>query len=61
MTIRTVLRIGDPRLLQKAEPVRQFNTPELDELISDMFATMQAYDGAGLAAPQIGRGAGLAD
>lgn len=54
MTIRTVLRIGDPRLLQKAEPVRQFNTPELDELISDMFATMQAYDGAGLAAPQIG-------
>ncbi len=37
-----------------AEPVRQFGTPELDALIADMFDTMHAANGAGLAAPQIG-------
>lgn len=52
--IRTILRMGDPRLLQVSAAVTQFNTPELDALLADMFETMQAADGAGLAAPQIG-------
>jgi peptide deformylase len=52
--IREVLRMGDWRLLRKAEPVARFNTPELAELISDMQDTMRALNGAGLAAPQIG-------
>jgi peptide deformylase len=46
--------MGDPRLLRVTEPVREFNTPELDALIADMFDTMHAANGAGLAAPQIG-------
>jgi peptide deformylase len=46
--------MGDPRLLRVAPPVRQFDTPELNELIADMFDTMKHADGAGLAAPQIG-------
>ena len=52
--IRPILRMGDPRLLQRAQPVAQFGTPELRQLIEDMFDTMRAADGAGLAAPQIG-------
>jgi peptide deformylase len=52
--IRTILRMGDPRLLQVARPVAQFGTGELRLLIDDMFDTMRAADGAGLAAPQIG-------
>lgn len=54
MAVRTILRMGDPRLLQVSGPVTAFNTPELDDLIRDMFDTMTAADGAGLAAPQIG-------
>ena len=54
MTVRRVLKMGDPLLYRKAEPVREFNTPELDALIDDMFETMAALNGAGLAAPQIG-------
>lgn len=46
--------MGHPLLLQKARPVTQFNTPELNTLIADMFDTMAAQIGAGLAAPQIG-------
>jgi peptide deformylase len=46
--------MGDPRLLRVAEPVREFNNPALDALIADMFETMHAANGAGLAAPQIG-------
>lgn len=46
--------MGDPRLLRVAEPVREFGTPELEALIADMFDTMHAANGAGLAAPQIG-------
>ena len=56
MAVRKVLRMGDPRLLKVAEPVTEFNTPELDALIQDMLDTMAALDGAGLAAPQIGVG-----
>jgi peptide deformylase len=54
MTVREILRMGDPRLLRVAEPVREFGTPAMDGLIADMFDTMQAAHGAGLAAPQIG-------
>lgn len=56
MTIKTVLRMGDPRLLEPARPVADFDTPELHELIADMQDTMTALNGAGLAAPQIGVG-----
>jgi peptide deformylase len=56
MTIRTVLRMGDARLLQRAEPVGRFDTQELHALLADMRDTMQALNGAGLAAPQIGVG-----
>jgi len=56
MAIRTVLRMGDPLLLQKATPVEAFDTPELHALIADMEDTMAHMDGAGLAAPQIGVG-----
>jgi peptide deformylase len=54
MTVREILKMGDPRLLRVAEPVREFGTPEMDALIADMFDTMHAANGAGLAAPQIG-------
>jgi peptide deformylase len=56
MAIRTVLKMGDPRLWQPSRPVESFNTPELHALISDMEETMHHLDGAGLAAPQIGVG-----
>jgi peptide deformylase len=52
--IRDILRMGDPRLLRVAPPVRRFNCAELDALVQDLIDTMQAADGAGLAAPQIG-------
>ena len=48
--------MGDARLLQRAEEVVRFDTPELRALIADMEDTMHALDGAGLAAPQIGVG-----
>ena len=51
--IREILRMGDARLLRVSEPVTQFGT-ELDALVADMFDTMRAAGGAGLAAPQIG-------
>jgi peptide deformylase len=56
MAIREVLKMGDPRLLSVAEPVRAWGTPELDGLLIDMRDTMQQLNGAGLAAPQIGVG-----
>jgi len=54
MTVRTVLRMGEPLLLEKAQAIEAFDTPELHALIEDMQDTMQAMDGAGIAAPQIG-------
>jgi peptide deformylase len=51
--IREILRMGDPRLLRVSAPVTQFGA-ELDALVADMFDTMKAAGGAGLAAPQIG-------
>ncbi|WP_288037830.1 peptide deformylase [Zoogloea sp.] len=52
--IRDVLRMGDPRLMRKAQPVDDFGTPALAALIEDMRDTMRELSGAGLAAPQIG-------
>jgi peptide deformylase len=52
--IREILRMGDARLLRVSEPVRDFGTAELRTLVADMFDTMHAANGAGLAAPQIG-------
>ncbi len=54
MTVRTILRMGDPRLLVPAQPVTELGNPLIDELISDMFDTMAEAGGVGLAAPQIG-------
>jgi peptide deformylase len=54
MAIKPVLRMGDPFLFAKAEPVAQFDTPELHALIQDMHETMAQMNGAGIAAPQIG-------
>lgn len=51
--IREILRMGDPRLLRVSAPVTSF-CDDLHELIADMFETMHAAGGAGLAAPQIG-------
>lgn len=56
MAVKPVLKMGDPHLLLPAAPVERFDTPELQALIEDMRDTMQALDGAGLAAPQIGAG-----
>lgn len=56
MAIKPVLKMGDSRLLQAAERVEEFDTPEFKTLIQDMRDTMEAENGAGLAAPQIGVG-----
>jgi peptide deformylase len=48
--------MGDPRLLQVSEPVREFGTAQLASLLADMRDTMLNLNGAGLAAPQIGVG-----
>lgn len=54
MSVRPILKMGDARLLRQADPVAHFGSAELDALIADMFDTMHAANGAGLAAPQIG-------
>lgn len=54
MAIRSVLKMGHPVLAQVAEKIDAFDTPELHDLIKDLFDTMHAYKGVGIAAPQIG-------
>jgi len=54
VTVRTILKMGDPRLLRIAPRVERFATAELRELVTDLFETMRSVNGAGLAAPQIG-------
>ncbi len=54
MTVREILKMGDPRLLRVAQPVTRFDSDEIHQLVTDMFDTMRAANGAGLAAPQIG-------
>lgn len=54
--IRDILKMGDPRLLRLAPivPAAMIGSAELEALIGDMFDTMHAANGVGLAAPQIG-------
>ena len=54
MAVREILKMGDERLLRVAAPVSDFDSPALLALVEDMFDTMRAANGAGLAAPQIG-------
>jgi peptide deformylase len=56
MAIKEVLKMGDPRLLVKSELVdpRTIRTESIQNIITDLFDTMRAVNGAGLAAPQIG-------
>ena len=54
MTARRVLRMGQPILLERSQPVTNLHAPELQILLQDMQDTMEAEDGAGIAAPQIG-------
>ena len=54
MAVRRVLKMGDPDLLRVSEPVTAFDTPELHELIADLWETMEAEGGVGIAAPQVG-------
>ena len=54
MAVREILHMGDPRLLQRAQSITEFDTDALHLLIADMLQTMHAANGAGLAAPQIG-------
>ncbi len=56
MAIRPGVSMGDSRLHKVSLPVEQFNTRELHALLADMEDTMNALNGAGLAAPQIGVG-----
>lgn len=56
MAIRPILRMGDPRLREVATPVSSIPSADLDDIITDMFDTMEHANGAGLAAPQIGIG-----
>jgi peptide deformylase len=55
MTIREIYTLEHPVLRQKAKKVHRFD-PSLKTLASDMFETMHAADGAGLAGPQIAQG-----
>ena len=54
MAVKAVLKMGAPLLFEAAKPVTDFASPALEALLRDMFDTMEALDGAGLAAPQIG-------
>ena len=54
MTVREILKMGDPRLLRQAQEVKAFDSDALHFLVSDLLDTMHAANGAGLAAPQIG-------
>ena len=56
MPVREVLRMGHPLLREVAKPVERFDAPELAALVQDMKDTMEAMNGAGIAAPQIGVG-----
>ncbi|HSB16771.1 MAG TPA: peptide deformylase [Bryobacteraceae bacterium] len=52
--IYPIVKLGDPVLEKPAETVHEFDTPDLHKLIEDMFESMYAAKGVGLAAPQIG-------
>jgi peptide deformylase len=52
--IYPIVKFGDPVLEKQAETITEFDTPELSQFIADMFESMYAAHGVGLAAPQIG-------
>lgn len=54
MAVRRVLKMGDPDLLRVSELVKMFDTADLNELIADLWETMEAEGGVGIAAPQVG-------
>ncbi len=54
MAVKEVLKMGDPRLLEVSRPVDPLDPTALAPLLADMWDTMAAENGAGLAAPQIG-------
>ena len=54
MAIRTILKMGDPQLLEKSAEVDPIDPAILEPLLQDMWETMSDANGAGLAAPQIG-------
>ena len=54
MAVKTVLKMGDPRLFQRSQEVDPIDPTALQPLLRDMWDTMAAENGAGLAAPQIG-------
>jgi len=56
MAVKSILRMGDPSLLENAHPVTNISDPAIRNLIQNMFDTMEAAGGVGLAAPQIGFG-----
>jgi peptide deformylase len=55
-----ITKYGQPVLEQKAAAITEFDTPELHKLVDDMFESMYAARGVGLAAPQIGIGKRIA-
>jgi len=58
--IYPIVKYGDPVLEARAAEITEFDTPELHQLVSDMFESMYAARGVGLAAPQIGIGRRIA-
>ena len=58
--IYPIVKYGQPVLEKRGEEITEFDTPELHQLIEDMFESMYAAKGVGLAAPQIGFGKRLA-
>ena len=52
--IYPIVKLGDPVLEREADSVTEFDTPELHKFLDDMFDSMYAAKGVGLAAPQIG-------
>ena len=58
--IHPIVKYGDPVLERESDSVTEFDTPELNKLIGDMFESMYAAKGVGLAAPQIGIGRKIA-
>jgi peptide deformylase len=52
--VYAIVKFGDPVLEREAEEVTEFDTPDLHKFLDDMFESMYAHKGVGLAAPQIG-------
>ncbi len=53
MAVKEIIKMGNPLLRRRAELIADASAPEVIELVQDLIDTMEAADGAGLAAPQI--------